>query len=217
MAPDPRRLIPDATLAVLAGGRSERFGSDKTLAILQGRTLLLRAVERLGPAFAETLVVANRADRFGDVPGARMVADRFPGRGPLAGIHAALEEATHGIVIVATVDAPLVDVPLLAGLADATLVAPAAAFERDGFLHPFPSAFRRSACLETARSLLRDGSPDPARRGRDPRPLDLLRLVRAAMIPLPPADPAGGPDPLADVNTREDLAVIERLLDRRDG
>ena len=47
--------------AVLAGGRSERFGSDKALARLGGRTLLEQAVEALG-AQCDAVIVVGRED-----------------------------------------------------------------------------------------------------------------------------------------------------------
>ncbi len=73
---------------VLAGGQSTRFGSDKALAELGGRTLLARAVDALG-GFCEYVVVAGRelapAPCIPDWPGPRM--------GPLAGIAAGLHLA----------------------------------------------------------------------------------------------------------------------------
>ncbi|WP_298289613.1 molybdenum cofactor guanylyltransferase [Novosphingobium sp.] len=74
--------------AVLAGGRSTRFGSDKALAELGGRTLLARAVEAL-EAHCEAVVVIGRktapAPTIPDWPRADM--------GPLGGIAAALHHA----------------------------------------------------------------------------------------------------------------------------
>jgi molybdopterin-guanine dinucleotide biosynthesis protein A len=74
--------------AVLAGGRSTRFGSDKALAELGGRTLLARAVDALS-AQCDAVVVVGREDApaptLPDWPRADM--------GPLAGIAAALHHA----------------------------------------------------------------------------------------------------------------------------
>ncbi|MEI6641062.1 MAG: molybdenum cofactor guanylyltransferase [Novosphingobium sp.] len=73
--------------AVLAGGHSTRFGSDKALAELGGRSLLARAIAAL-EAQCDGVIVVGR----GDVP------DRpRPGMGPLGGINAALHHAaSHG-------------------------------------------------------------------------------------------------------------------------
>lgn len=71
--------------AVLAGGRSSRFGSDKALAILDGRTLLDHASAALGP-HCDALVVVGRGE-IGDWPRADM--------GPLGGIAGALIHAAE--------------------------------------------------------------------------------------------------------------------------
>lgn len=69
--------------AVLAGGRSSRFGSDKAFAMLDGRTLLDHASAALG-AHCDALVVVGRGD-VADWPRADM--------GPLGGIAGALIHA----------------------------------------------------------------------------------------------------------------------------
>jgi len=70
--------------AVLAGGRSTRFGSDKALAVLGGETLLARAVSALR-AQCDDVVVVGRAGGIPDWPA--------PGMGPLGGLAAALRHA----------------------------------------------------------------------------------------------------------------------------
>ncbi len=76
--------------AVLAGGQSTRFGSDKALAVLNGQTLLERAVARLSP-WCGGVIVVGRAAAPVSVP---VVPDwPRPGMGPLGGVAAALR---HG-------------------------------------------------------------------------------------------------------------------------
>lgn len=78
--------------AVLAGGRSTRFGSDKALAELGGRTLLARAVDAL-TLHCDAVVVVGReeapAPTLPDWPRADM--------GPLGGIAAALHHARDAV------------------------------------------------------------------------------------------------------------------------
>lgn len=74
--------------AVLAGGRSSRFGSDKALALWNGRSLLDHAVAALG-GHVDTVVVCGR-----QVEGLIGLADRpAPDMGPLGGLNAALHHA----------------------------------------------------------------------------------------------------------------------------
>jgi molybdopterin-guanine dinucleotide biosynthesis protein A len=89
---------------VLAGGQSTRFGSDKALAELHGRTLLSRAVDTLS-GLCEHVVIAGRetgpAPCIPDWPRA--------GMGPLGGIAAGLHHALDAdfeSVLSCGVDAP---------------------------------------------------------------------------------------------------------------
>lgn len=84
--------------AVLAGGRSTRFGSDKALAMLHGQSLLDHAVAALRP-HCDAVVVVGREGGIADWP--------RPGMGPLGGIAGALgHAAAHGFdqVVTAPVD-----------------------------------------------------------------------------------------------------------------
>lgn len=74
--------------AVLAGGASRRFGSDKALALYDGRPLIEHAILSLA-ALCGTVVIAGR-----DHPGMPAVADRpQAGMGPLSGLAGALAYA----------------------------------------------------------------------------------------------------------------------------
>lgn len=100
--------------AIIAGGASSRFGSDKALALLEGRPLIAHAVAALKP-FATAIVVCGR-----DWGGLPSLADRpLAGLGPLGGIAAALLHAEAGgyaHVLTIGCDMPHVPPTLLADL-----------------------------------------------------------------------------------------------------
>lgn len=99
--------------AVLAGGEARRFGSDKGLALLDGRTLIDHAADRLRDV-AETVVICGRAVAPG---GLATVADwPAPGLGPLGGLCGALRHAgAEGFDAVLTIgcDTPAISRDLL--------------------------------------------------------------------------------------------------------
>jgi molybdopterin-guanine dinucleotide biosynthesis protein A len=74
---------------VQAGGVSTRFGVDKALVRFEGKTLLARTLELVSSVCGETKIVAPLG-KYGDatVP---ILADRWPGEGPLGGILTALQ------------------------------------------------------------------------------------------------------------------------------
>lgn len=100
--------------AILAGGRSSRFGADKASALLDGRPLIDHVAQALAPKVATVILCGRECeDRVG-------IADRpGPGLGPLGGINAALHHAAaNGFhrVLTAPCDTPMLDGDLLDAL-----------------------------------------------------------------------------------------------------
>jgi molybdopterin-guanine dinucleotide biosynthesis protein A len=93
--------------AILAGGQSRRFGSDKVVASIGAMTLLEHAIARLAPQ-VDKLVVCGRA-----WPDGTSLADRpEPGLGPLGGLNAALHYAAgHGFDAVLSVPVDVFPLP----------------------------------------------------------------------------------------------------------
>lgn len=93
--------------AVLAGGRSRRFGSDKALASLGNETLLAHVL-RLLTAQTDAVVVCGR-----ELPGVTCLPDRpAPDLGPLGGLAAALHHGQrHGFDAVLSAPCDTPDLP----------------------------------------------------------------------------------------------------------
>jgi molybdopterin-guanine dinucleotide biosynthesis protein A len=105
--------------AIVAGGAATRLGGvAKSTLIVGGRTIAERQLEALRAAFSRVLVVANDAAPWAGL-GLEVVGDRFPGAGPLAGVHAALAAtADHAGVVCVAGDMPFVAPALLELLRD---------------------------------------------------------------------------------------------------
>jgi molybdenum cofactor guanylyltransferase len=106
--------------AVLGGGQSRRFGSDKAQALHDNKALLDHVAQALRPQ-VDALVVAGR-----DWPGLTRVDDLpSAGLGPLGGLAGALSHAsTHGFSEVLTIGCDMIAVPanLVALLGDAPAI-----------------------------------------------------------------------------------------------
>lgn len=194
---------PPRSAVVLAGGASTRMGQDKASLPLGPGTLLGTVLERLSPWAADRIVVARPGQRLPALPpGVRVVHDRRPGEGPLAGLVEGLRAAHHGVVLASACDTPLL-VPAVLDLLLARLgQAQAAVAVAGGVLQPLASVLRREV-LGVAEGLLAQG-----RR----RPLDLLEAVQAVQVheaDLRAVDPALRH--LRNVNTPADLAALHAL------
>jgi molybdopterin-guanine dinucleotide biosynthesis protein A len=100
---------------LLAGGKSSRMGTgvDKAFLEFGGQTLLDRALSAMSEICDSVRIVGDpaRFAKYGSV-----VADIFPGCGPLAGIHAALVHSPAELNLMLAVDMPFVSRELLAFL-----------------------------------------------------------------------------------------------------
>jgi molybdopterin-guanine dinucleotide biosynthesis protein A len=76
---------------ILVGGGSTRFGRDKALVEFSGRPMLTRMIELMQSAVGKVKLVALPGKYEGY--GVEIVADQWPGEGPLGGIITALEDA----------------------------------------------------------------------------------------------------------------------------
>ena len=91
---------PKFSGAVLAGGRSSRFGQDKALYVYEGKPLAMWALGSLTGADERFLVSSRPYDL-----GVSVHADLYPGSS-LGGLHTALFYAAHPWVAVAACDMP---------------------------------------------------------------------------------------------------------------
>lgn len=103
---DPDHSTPPPVIgAVLCGGRSSRFGTDKALVELDGRPLAAHIVAALRAGGVDPVVAVGGS--AGAVLGIPTVPDRFPGEGPLAALATVLLYARSGLVVVTSCDVPL--------------------------------------------------------------------------------------------------------------
>ena len=92
------------TLLILAGGAGRRMGRDKATLPVGEATLVEHIARKLAAVAEETLIAGGlEGNRW---RGLHEVADRFPGLGPLAGMHAGLVEANYPLVWVVACDLP---------------------------------------------------------------------------------------------------------------
>ena len=134
---------------LIAGGKSSRMGADKAFLDFGGQTLLDRALGVMGAVCGRVAIVGNPA-RFAEYKSSdyAVVADIFPGCGPLAGIHAALVHSSAELNLMLAVDMPFVAAELLGFLFaaaesnDAVITVP----RTSKGLQPLCAVYRREFC-----------------------------------------------------------------------
>lgn len=93
------------------------MGRDKALLDWGGSPLLfhvLSSLTRVQPAFTELLIIGDRCEYRGF--GARVVADQYPGAGPLGGIATALRACSTEAIFVVACDMPFLRPELIGAM-----------------------------------------------------------------------------------------------------
>lgn len=191
-------MAPKETLTafILAGGRSRRFPEDKALCNWHGVPLLAHVVALVEPLVGETFVVSQRVGDYANVVEVPVIADLYPGCGPLGGIHAGLSR-THTLwSLFVACDMPLLKHEVLRLLvkqvdSQALAVVP----QLDARLVPTLALYHRNA-LTLAETMLRQGN------------LRLQHFCRSLPCKVVPAKQLRRVDPhlqsLTNLNTLED-------------
>jgi molybdopterin-guanine dinucleotide biosynthesis protein A len=148
---------------VLAGGASSRFGSDKALVELGGKTALTRVTEVLRQSGVREVVVVGGHACCATMS-ARCLEDRWPGEGPLGAIVTALlcslaAEPPPSWNLVVSCDMPFLTAHWLAYMigraagSDADVIVPQSA---GGRFEPLCACWR-TACAEPLRAVFESG------------------------------------------------------------
>ncbi len=170
------------------------MGQDKALLEVDGKPLLLHAVEKLKSHVRELLVIGEPR-KYGHIwPG--VLPDEIPGMGPLGGIVTAMGAARHDRLLVLAVDVPGVNERLLERLTrelpeDADALVPRHA----GALEPLVAAYHRR-CLPAFMDRMMKSRL--AMHGA-------LEDVRAAYLDIDPGEDGWPEDLFRNLNSPDDL------------
>lgn len=130
---------------ILAGGQSRRMGCCKALLEVDGETLIARLAQQLS-AFGGLWISTNSTELAKGLPG-RMVKDRYPGLGPMAGIHAALLAAEREYLFCVSCDLPFFTGQVAAAMLEAFPQngQAMACVDSTGQVHPLCGIYAKSA------------------------------------------------------------------------
>ena len=192
---DPR----DVGVLILAGGEATRLPNKLGLAI-GGTPLLVRVYRNVSKG--RTTFVSCKGTFPPEIDAelaCPMIVDRWPVRGPLAGMLSAMAEMPTPLVFAVAGDAPFVDAALIDRLADAwqegdEAVVPVHPTARGETLEPLAALYDREA-------FLREGTP--VLDGGDASLLGTIARLRARKLPFTTAEATI----FANVNTPDDYAA----------
>ena len=101
---------------ILAGGKSSRMGQKKATLLYRGKSFIEMIIDKLSDVGIDDIMVSGY--EYAD-DRSKLVSDIYSNKGPLAGIHAALQASVNESVLVITEDAPLVSASFIRELMEA--------------------------------------------------------------------------------------------------
>ena len=103
--------IESITGIVLAGGRSSRMGTDKSMMKLNDKPLIEYAIDALKPLCSKVIISLNSF--MYDFTGCEVWVDELPDRAPIIGIYSCLRRSETDINILLSCDMPLMSSAML--------------------------------------------------------------------------------------------------------
>ncbi len=199
------------SIAILAGGMSRRMGRDKSLIHVAGLTLLEHVSRSVRALTDDLFVVASGRPHLAEL-GFRVVPDLVEGAGSLGGVFSAMTQAQHDHCLVVGCDMPLLNPRLLTYMAsverdyDALVPVLEGVQSSQGGRRTFETlhAIYARTCLPI---LERQIAVD---RLKIATALDLLNVREVGEAEVRRFDP--DLYSFVNVNTRDDLALVGRLL-----
>ncbi|MEM2866214.1 MAG: molybdenum cofactor guanylyltransferase [Candidatus Hadarchaeales archaeon] len=160
-------------LLILAGGRSERWGTEKALVMLEGKPLLLHVLERLG-GLSEERIVSCKAGMGLKLEGVRVVEDESEEKGAVVGLLSALPLVRSEYVAVVACDHPRASPRVMKRLAErAEGREGAVPLWPNGYLEPLHAVYRTSSLLRAVRGA-----------GRERRLKNILKGLDISYVPV---------------------------------
>ena len=174
---------------ILTGGTSKRFGSDKSEALINGKTLL----QILASGLSDLIIVGPRTDID-----AIYVREEPIGTGPVAAIAAGMKEVDSELVAIFATDMPF-SPKLLPQLKSALIHDAALPLDSDGFIQPLAGVYRSDKLRNALKSL---GTAD------NKSVKELIAKLQIDQVPLVETEL------LLDIDTESDLLKAIDLASR---
>lgn len=100
------------TAIVLAGGKSNRMGTDKALLPIRGTTLIETIINQIKDLFSEIIISASEKGKY-EFLNYRVITDERQGEGPLMAILSCLRASKNRINFVTACDTPDMNIDFL--------------------------------------------------------------------------------------------------------
>lgn len=140
---------------IVAGGRSSRFGSDKTVHLLNDKPMISHVLEALSPIFQKIVIISDEAEKFRHL-GLEIIPDAVKGAGPAGGINSALASSPGKRCFVFAADMPYINTEFIKYMLEIQSSSDIIIPFHDGFYEPLHAIYS-AACGEKIKKFIAGG------------------------------------------------------------
>jgi len=145
-------MYNDVTAIILSGGKSTRMGGNKSLLLLDGKTVIEHVFDNMQSIFSNVILITNQAEEYRFL-GIEMFEDVFKYQGPLAGIHSGLYHSTTEKNFIISCDLPLMTKEMIEFIVDYETDKLITVTRADGFIQQLCGIYSKE-CVSAAEKLL---------------------------------------------------------------
>jgi molybdopterin-guanine dinucleotide biosynthesis protein A len=200
----------NTTAIILSGGKSSRIGTNKSLLIIDGKTLIQRLVELLNSIFAEVVVSSNESELY-EFLEKKIISDIFPERGPLSGIHSALSFTTTDKNFIISCDMPFISSETINYLIDTKSAAEIVIPRAEGRIQPLCGIYSKSILPIVENLLIESKHSEIKLKGSI---YELLKRVKTEFVDVDKLSFCH-PNLFLNINTVDDYHSAKRILEQQ--
>jgi len=185
---------------VLAGGRSRRMGTDKSVMKLHNKTLIEYSINVLKPLCNKIVISSNNF--IYDYTGCEVWPDELPDQAPIVGIYSCLKRSATEYNIILSCDMPLMSTVmleyLLANSENHDITVPV---HDNDLVEPLCGVYKQSA-VDILKKYIDGGNF---------RLNECIQATSNRLLPVGPQLPFFSPNLFSNINTPDDYSYLQSL------
>ncbi len=169
-------MYSNITGIILSGGKSSRMGVNKSLLVINGKTIIERVRDLMQNIFSEVILITNDLNDYKFL-GLKIYEDVYKGYGPLAGIHSGLLNSTTRINFIISCDVPLMTEQMIKYLIEFKTDKFITIAKADGFIQQLVGVYYRDIFVSVEEILKLEKTENERNKAQSKRGCKVLSLV----------------------------------------
>jgi molybdopterin-guanine dinucleotide biosynthesis protein A len=200
---------------ILAGGKSERMGTNKSLLRIGGITFIERTVNLMKDLFQEVVIITNQPEEYSFLK-LPMEEDIHKNTGPLAGIHSALVHTITDKNFIISCDMPLMTAEVIRYLIEYPTDKLITIARADNFIQQLCGVYHKSLIPNIEKIIGKNNTGvderNPRQNKRGCSMLELVKSVDSKVIDIEKEYRNYRPGTFYNMNRPEEYSFIKEML-----